>query len=248
MYVFGHHSVREALSAGREIERIWIEFTASGSAINDIRELARQRGITVSTADSKKFVYLAREAGAHKSAAQHVVALLRGANVVELEELIEHVEQLDSPCLALLDGISDPHNLGAIARSAECAGFGGLVVSEQQSAPITSAAVKVSAGALTRIPVAKVPVASIAARILSERGWNIVGAEADGDTLYSDPAAWPPKTAIIVGSEGDGLHPSVRARCSTVVSIPMSGGISSLNASVAASLLFFEFRRNHPRG
>ena len=140
-----------------------------------------------------------------------------------------------------LDGITDPHNLGAIVRSADGAGVYGCILPSKYSAPITPVAIKASAGALESMPIAKVPRVSETLKHCKQHGWNIVGTAVPATARYTDLVYSGP-TIIVIGSEGEGLHPSVKAQCDVLVEIPMHGAVASLNASVAAGIVLFQAR------
>jgi 23S rRNA (guanosine2251-2'-O)-methyltransferase len=208
--------VQEALHADVRIEKIFICFGADDPDVHRLRSLAAKSGIAVSTMDKRKFATLVRELGVHGNAAQSVIALREPHTLVTYRELVQGaMHSRPDPILVVLDGITDPHNLGAIARSAECAGAYGLILSEHHSAPITPAAVKTSAGALEVLPVCKVQRVSTTLRELRNEGWKVVGTAVPAQQYFN-------------GSDLSG---------------PVVIVIASLNASVASGIILFEAAR-----
>jgi len=241
-YIYGRNALLEALStpeAKESIEKIYLVFGAQGAGINQIYKLAKENKIPIVTRDKIKYHQLEKEAGIPSGNSQGVIALKSAVRYFHLNDLIEQaLNSEENPILLVLDEISDPHNLGAIARSAECSGVFGLVIPERNSAPITGAALKASAGALEHIKIAKVGNLNQALLDLKNAGFWIAGAEADGDKKYYEFDYNIP-LAFVIGSEGQGIRPSVRNKCDYMLSIPMKGKINSLNASVATSILLF---------
>jgi len=243
-YIYGRNAVLEAISAGRAIEKIFIAYGSDGASIDAIRQKARNAGISFTTADREKFGAMERELRAGKGAAQGVIALCSLGVTLDLQTLISHsYENNDTPMLLALDGITDPHNLGALARSAECAGFSGIILPSGHSSPITPAAVKASAGALEHIPVAKVGELSVALKDCKSAGFTVIGAAGESKRIYTDEFNYTLPIVLIIGSEGEGLRPNIRKLCDELIKIPMAGKIESLNASVAGGVLMFEIRR-----
>lgn len=242
-YIYGRNAILEALAADKEIEKIFILFGTEGHQINSIIIKARQNKIPVSQSDKSKFLQLERSVVPRDGKAQGVIALLRGFTLFTLDDLIKLAYKKDkNPVIALLDGIVDPHNLGAIARSAECAGAAGIIITGRDSAPITPVAVKTSAGALEHLPIVKISSTAQTLDKLKETGFWVVGSDSDGDKLY-DEKIYDAPIVVVVGSEGKGMHPATRKHCDIIVRIPLYGRITSLNASVAAALMLFEIAR-----
>ena len=224
--------MREALRAGRPLERILIARNLTGPKVQEIIELARERKIPVRLDDRG-----AVDRAAPKIAHQGVLAFHSSSQYVEFGSLI-----LGRGLIVLLDGVEDPHNLGAILRTAHAAGASGVVIPERRAAGITEIAAKAAAGALEHISVARVVNMARAVEELKEAGYWIYGIDERGDHGYDQVQLSEP-IAIVMGGEGHGLHEIVRKRCDFVVSIPMAGAISSLNVSVATGVVLFEFRR-----
>jgi 23S rRNA (guanosine2251-2'-O)-methyltransferase len=243
-YIFGRNAVIEALNADKGIEKIMIAFGAQGAVMAKIYKMAKQKNVPCVVYDKNKFQALERTAmgDAGFSNSQGVIALTRSFELYSLDRMIDEADMSANPVIVVLDEISDPHNLGAIARSAECAGAIGIIVTERNSAPITPAAIKASAGALEHIPIAKVSNLAHTLDLLKEKGFWIVGSDGKGDRQYTDNIYDSP-IALVIGSEGKGMRPSVVKHCDFLVRIPMMGGVNSLNASVSSGVLLFEIVR-----
>ena len=170
---------------------------------------------------------------------QGVIARVQEAKELNEHDLDELLTRKQNPLLLVLDGVTDPHNLGAIIRTAECAGAHGVVIPKRRSAGLTSVVAKTSAGAVSYVPVARVPNIPALLEQLQKEGVWVFGTAAEGaGDLYSADLKGP--AAIVIGSEGDGMTRLVREKCDFLVSIPMKGSISSLNASAAAAILLYE--------
>lgn len=254
-YIYGRNAVIEALSANKKIEKIFVQFGNQGPAITKIFKIAKDTGVQCINYDKRKFMQLEKEIfnnvgqdnikGFKDSKAQGVIALLRNFDVFSVDEFITGITNIeDNPFVIILDEISDPHNLGAIARTAECAGAAGIILTERNSAPITPTAIKASAGALEHIPVAKAGNLVNAIEKLKEKGFWIVGTDGSGKNNYTDNIYNSP-IGIVIGSEGKGLRPSVLKHCDFIVKIPMKGKITSLNASVSAAIVMYELVRQN---
>ncbi|HEV2919499.1 MAG TPA: 23S rRNA (guanosine(2251)-2'-O)-methyltransferase RlmB [Actinomycetota bacterium] len=235
----GRRPVVEALRAGRPMDRILLASGAGRAALGDLLDLAQRRGVEVQTVPRSVIDAEARS-GAH----QGVLAVVAPIQPIGLTELLAiPLGSREPPFFLALDGVEDPHNLGALARSAEAAGCHGLIVPRHRSAPLSAVAVKSSAGALEHLPVAEVPNLARAVEQLRDSGIWCIGLDGTADaSLFALELADEP-VCIVVGSEGTGLHRLVRDTCDVLVHIPMSGHIESLNASVAGALALFEVRR-----
>jgi 23S rRNA (guanosine2251-2'-O)-methyltransferase len=239
----GRRPVVEALRAGRPMDRILLASGTGRSALGDLLDLAQRRGVEVQTVPRSVIDAEARS-GAH----QGVLAVVAPIQPIGLPELLAvPLAGREPPFFLALDGVEDPHNLGALARSAEAAGCHGLILPRHRSAPLSAVAVKSSAGALEHLPVAEVPNLARAVDQLRAAGVWCIGLDGTADaSLFTLELADEP-VCIVVGSEGAGLHRLVRDSCDALVRIPMSGQIESLNASVAGALALFEVRRRrHP--
>jgi 23S rRNA (guanosine2251-2'-O)-methyltransferase len=235
----GRRPVVEALRAGRPMDRILLAAGAGRAALGELLELARRRGVEVQTVPRSLLDAEARS-GAH----QGVLAIVAPIRPIELTELLAvPLAGREPPFLLALDGVEDPHNLGALARSAEAAGCHGLVVPRHHSAPLSAVAVKSSAGALEHLPVAEVPNLTRALERLRDAGLWCLGLDGTAPaSLFEIDLADEP-VCVVVGGEGAGLRRLVREACDVLVRIPMAGRIDSLNASVAGALALFEVRR-----
>ena len=231
----GRNAVMEALRAGRTIDKIFIAKGDVDKTLGHIASKARSAGIVVTEADRRKL-----DAMSQTHAHQGVIALCAVKEYSTIEDMLAiAAERGEAPLLVLCDEISDPHNLGAIIRTAECVGAHGVIIPKRRSAGLTSIVGKTSAGAVSYLPVARVPNIPALLKELQQQGVWIFGTAAEGTTsLYEADLKGP--AAIVIGSEGDGMGRLVREGCDFLVSIPMKGRISSLNASAAAAILLYE--------
>ena len=235
----GIHPVREALRAGRPIDRILIAKGSTGARIQEIVDLARERRVPV------RFESRDMLDRAVAGAAQHqgVVAFWAAERFATLEETMAargmHV---------VLDGVEDPHNLGAIVRTAHAAGASAIVIPERRAAGLTEVVARAAAGALAYLPVVRVTNVNRSLEALKESGYWIYGLDERGEHIYNQVEFTAP-TAIVLGGEGKGLHEHVAKHCDFLVRIPMqTGGVASLNVSVAAGVMLFEWRRRAAEG
>lgn len=228
----GIHAVREALEAGRALERIVVARGRHGKRFEELVRLARAKNVPVRFEDRAQ---LDRLAGGRDH--QGVVALAAARGAAELEDVLGAPEE--PRLLVLLDGVEDPHNLGAIIRTALAAGAAAVVIPERRAAPLTDAVARASAGALAHLPVARVKNLARAMEELKEAGYWLVGLDERAETRVTE-ADLAGRVAIVLGSEGKGLHELVRKQCDFLVSIPTVGPVRSLNVSVAAGIVLFE--------
>jgi 23S rRNA (guanosine2251-2'-O)-methyltransferase len=235
----GIHAVREALEAGRALDRIVIAKGRQDTRTEDIVQLARKQNISVRFEDRSQLDRLA-ETKDH----QGVVAVVASRSVATLEDILTAANKslAHQGLIVLLDGVEDPHNLGAIIRTALAAGAHGVVIPERRAAGLTDSVARSSAGALAHLPVAKVTNLVRTMEELKEAGYWIVGLDEDAEKNYTDVDYASP-IAIVMGGEGKGLHELTRKRCDFVVSLPTTGPVRSLNVSVAAGIVLFEARR-----
>ena len=231
----GRNAVIEALRAGRAIDKLYINKGEVDKTLGHIASKARDKGIVVVECDRRKLDFMS-QTHAH----QGVIAVCAVREYCTIEDIFAIAEQRgEVPFLIVCDEISDGHNLGAIIRSAECAGAHGVIIPKRRSAGLTSIVGKTSAGAVSYLPVARVPNIPALLKELQQQGVWIFGTAAEGTTsLYEADLKGP--AAIVIGSEGDGMGRLVREGCDFLVSIPMKGRISSLNASAAAAILLYE--------
>ena len=227
----GVHPIAEALKAGRLLERLLVAKGAGGPRLQEIIDLARRASVQVRF---EPRAALDRLAGS--SAHQGVVALGAAKQYADLDSAAS------SELVVVLDGVEDPHNLGAIIRTAHAAGAGSIIVPERRAAGVTDVVAKAAAGALEHLPVARVTNVNRALEDLKKRGFWIYGLDERGPETY-DQVKFATPTALVFGGEGSGLHEQVRRHCDALVRIPMAGKISSLNVSVAAGVVLFEWKR-----
>ena len=228
--------MREALRAGRPLDRILIARGAGGPRLQEIIDLARERSVSVRF-EPREALDRACNAATH----QGVVAFGAAQRYAELEDVLSEGEvQL----LVLLDGVEDPHNLGAIVRTAHAAGASAILIPDRRAAGLTEIVAKAAAGALEHLPVVRVGNVSQTLETLKKRGFWIYGLDERGTQLYSETDYAKP-TVLVLGGEGQGLHQLVKKHCDVLVRIPMAGAIASLNVSVAAGIVLFEWGRLH---
>ena len=221
----GRNAVIEALRAGTAIDKIYLAKGDTDSALGHIANTARANGVVVVNADRRKLDEMSRT-----HAHQGVIAVAAVREYASIEDIFQRAEeQGEAPLIVLCDELSDPHNLGAVIRTAECAGAHGVVIPKRRSAGLTAIVAKTSAGAVSHIPVARVPNLTALMKELQKRGVWIFGAEMNGTTsLYEADLKGP--AAIVIGSEGSGMSRLVAETCDFTVSIPMKGKINSLNS------------------
>ena len=231
----GRNAVIEALRAGTAIDKIYLAKGDTDSALGHIANTARANGVVVVNADRRKLDEMSRT-----PAHQGVIAVAAVREYASIEDIFQRAEERgEAPLIVICDELSDPHNLGAVIRTAECAGAHGVVIPKRRSAGLTAIVAKTSAGAVSHIPVARVPNLTALMKELQKRGVWIFGAEMNGNTsLYEADLKGP--AAIVIGSEGSGMSRLVAETCDFTVSIPMKGKINSLNASAAAAILLYE--------
>ncbi len=230
----GKNAVWEALKAERPIEKILLSKTINQESVRGITGLARGRNIKIEWAPKEKLDTLSTT-GRH----QGVLAVCAAHTYADLDEVLDGLkDSAYPPLIVLLDEIQDPHNLGAIIRTAECAGAQAVVIPQHNSAGLTPAAGRASAGAIEHVPVCRVPNLAAAIERLKERGLWVVGGDMDGKPVYEIDLTGP--IALVIGSEEHGIRRLVREKCDHVASLPMLGKLNSLNASVAAGVLLYE--------
>ncbi|MCX8007812.1 MAG: 23S rRNA (guanosine(2251)-2'-O)-methyltransferase RlmB [Coriobacteriia bacterium] len=241
--VEGRRAVLEALRGGLDLVRVEVARGAKGdSAIAEIRRAASERGVPVFEV-SRESLDAASERGRH----QGVAAILRGFRYASLADVFAaHAGDAEST-LVVLDHVTDPGNLGAVARSAEAAGAHAVIVPERRSAPVTAVVHKAAAGALAHLPVVRVVNVARALEEIKRAGYWVVGASGDAPTdLWSAPLEG--RIALVLGSEGSGLSRLVSETCDVLVSIPMLGRVGSLNVAQAATVLLYEHVRRRSAG
>jgi 23S rRNA (guanosine2251-2'-O)-methyltransferase len=239
-WMTGFHAVEEALTAGRALDRIVIARGRHGERVEAVVRLAKSRGVPVRFEDRQQ---VDRLAGTRQH--QGIAALVAAKPAVELEDLLrtENAHGL----LVLLDGIEDPHNLGAIVRTALAAGAQGVVIPERRAAGLSDTVERTSAGALAHLSVARVTNLVRAMEEMKEAGYWLVGLDERAEKSFTEVDLKGP-VGIVLGSEGEGLHELTRKRCDFLVSLPTTGPVRSLNVSVAAGVMLFEVVRQRSGG
>ena len=231
----GRNAVMEALRAGTPIDKIFLARGETDATLGHIASSAREKGIVVVEADRRKLDGMSRT-----HAHQGVIAMAAVREYAAVDDILNAArEKGEPPLIVVCDELSDPHNLGAIIRTAECAGAHGVIIPKRRSAGLTAVVAKTSAGAVSYVPVARVPNLTALLKELKDEGLWIFGTAADGDTSLYDADLKGP-AAIVIGSEGDGMGRLVSQQCDFRVSIPMKGKLNSLNASAAAAILLYE--------
>ena len=239
----GRNAVTEAIRAGVAIDKIYLLKGEGDSALGHIASAAREQGVVVVNTDRRKLDAMSRT-----HAHQGVIALAAVREYASVDDILAAAQAKNEPPLIVVcDELSDPHNLGAVIRTADAAGAHGVIIPKRRSAGLTAVVGKTSAGAVAHVPVARVPNLPALLKELKEAGVWVFGAAMDGATpLYQADLKGP--AAIVIGSEGDGMGRLVRENCDFIVSIPMRGKINSLNASAAAAVLLYEAVRQRTGG
>ena len=239
----GRNAVIEALRVGKSIDKIFIAKGETDRTLGHIASKARECGIVVVDADRRKL-----DAMSVTHAHQGVIALIGVSEYCSIDDILKIAEEKgEAPFVIVCDEVSDPRNLGAVIRSAECAGAHGVIIPKRRSAGLTAIVGKASAGAAEHMAIARVPNIPSALKELKDKGLWIYGAAAGGESgLWSTD--FTGSMALVIGSEGDGMGRLVRDNCDFIVSIPMVGKINSLNASAAASVIMYEVLRQRRNG
>ena len=231
----GRNALTEALKAGRTIDKVFIADGDTDKGLQRLAALAKEAGAVVVPVDRRK-LDLMSTTHAH----QGIIAQAAAHEYATIDDILEEAASRgQAPLIVICDELSDPHNLGAIMRTAECAGAHGVIIPKRRSVGLTATVAKASAGAVEYMKVARVTNINNAINELKEKGVWIFGTAAEGSVpMYKADLTGP--AAIVIGNEGDGMSQLVRKNCDMLVHIPMSGRISSLNASAAASILLYE--------
>ena len=238
LIIEGRNAIQEALKAGRSIDKLFIQEQISQEGpMKAVIAEARKRGIVIHFESKEK---MDQRSIQHKH--QGVIAYVAAYDYVEIEDILaKAAKKNESPFIFILDGVEDPHNLGAVLRTANIAGVHGLIIPKRRAVGLTDTVVRTSAGAIEYTPVAKVTNIVQTLETLKKAGLWIVGADMDGEIMYKVDMKGP--LAIVIGGEGTGLSKLVKEHCDFIAKIPMQGDISSLNASVAAGVLMYEAYR-----
>lgn len=235
-YIAGRRAVAEALRAGRPLDCVWVARGERGGSLPALLTSCRQQGVPIKEADARK---LEQMVGLHH---QGIVAAVACQAYATLDDMFAAAQAKDEPPLFIVaDGLQDPHNVGAILRTAEAAGAHGLILPKRRSVGLTPTVYKASAGAAAYVPVARVANLVDALRELKRRGVWIYGLDMAGAPWCE--AALDGPTALVVGAEGEGMSRLIREQCDFLLSLPMKGQIASLNASVACGIVLYEAAR-----
>ena len=232
--VSGRNAVRELLSGTRDIEKIYVQSGEREGSLNQIIAMASEKKIPVVEAERSKLDYMS-------SGTRHqgVVAVASERNYYSVDEILDYAkEKGEAPFLVILDGVEDPHNLGAVIRSAECLGVHGVIIPKRRAVGLTSTVAKASAGAVEHVMVAKVTNLASTIDDLKEKGLWLYAADMGGDTYYDTDLTGP--AAFVLGSEGFGISRLVKEKCDFTVSIPLYGSVNSMNVSCAAAVILAE--------
>ena len=234
----GRNALTEALKSGRTIDKLYVAEGSTDRSLARLAALAKDAGAVIVPTDRRKLDQMS-PTGAH----QGVIAAVAAHEYASLDDILAlAAERGEAPLIVICDELSDPHNLGAILRTAECAGAHGIVIPKRRGVGLTAVVAKTSAGAVEYLPVARVANIANTIRELQEKGVWVYGTAADADSpLYRTDLTGP--AAIVIGNEGEGMSRLVRERCDVLVSIPMKGRISSLNASASAAVILYEALR-----
>jgi 23S rRNA (guanosine2251-2'-O)-methyltransferase len=235
--IIGRKPVLEALNSEEKIEQIFLLYGQRGGVIDAIRTAAKKKGIKISELSPDKFSKITQNPNT-----QGVAARISQFNFYTLEELIAFPKRGDYPLLVILDSIQDPHNAGAIIRTAECSGADGVIITQHNSAPVNETVIKTSAGAAEHIKLCTVGNLVNALKFLKEHNYWIFGSTLDNAVSYTEPDYKLP-AAIVFGNEEKGIRRLTAENCDVLVKIPMYGNIQSLNVSVSAGILLFEIMR-----
>ena len=237
--VFGRNAVKELLASGKDIDKILVARGEREGSISMLVAQAIERGIPMLEVDRKKLDMMC--AG---EVHQGIVAMASLASYVDVSDILAYAKSRgEAPMIVICDGVEDPHNLGAIIRSAECAGFHGVIIPKRHSATVTATVAKSSAGAIAHMRIAKVANLATTIDALKKQNVWIYGADMDGSVYYETDLKGP--IAIVLGSEGSGISHLVEEKCDFRLSIPLYGNVDSMNVSAAAAVLFCEAARQH---
>lgn len=231
----GRNAVQEALRAGTTIDKLYVAKGERDAILGRIAAEAREKGAVIAEVDLRKLDSMSAT-GAH----QGLIAMAAVQEYASVEDILQAAKDKgEQPLVVVCDELSDPHNLGAVIRTAECAGAHGVIIPKRRSVGLTAVVGKTSAGAVSHVPVARVPNLTALLKDLKKQGLWVFGAAAGAKTtLYQADLKGP--AAIVIGSEGSGMSRLVEETCDVLVSIPMRGKINSLNASAAAAILLYE--------
>ncbi len=235
--IFGRNAVRELLLGEGDVEKLYVQKGEREGSINQILGIVSERGIPIIEVDKTKLDRMV-EGARH----QGVVAIASMCKYYTVDDILDYArEKGEPPLVVILDGVEDPHNLGAIIRSAECQGVHGVIIPKRRAVGVTTTVAKSSAGALLHMRVAKVTNLAVTIDELKEKGLWIYGADMDGSVYYESELKGP--AALVLGSEGFGISRLVKEKCDFILSIPLYGRVNSMNVSCAAAVVLAEFAK-----
>ena len=238
MLVEGINVVRELLKADVKIEKILAE-ESDNKDIVTLTDLARAKGVKIEIVDKFKLEKIA------KGKTQGIAAFIPNFKYAEIQDIMLNAERKgEKPFIVILDGITDPHNLGAIIRTCEAAGINGIIIPKDRSVSVNSTVMKTSAGALENVKIAMVTNLNQTIKTLKDNGFWVVGTDMENSVDYRE-IDYSGKIALVIGSEGFGMSESIKKSCDFIARIPMNGKINSLNASVAAGIMIYEVIRSN---
>ena len=235
--ISGRNAVKELLATGRDIEKIYVQSGEREGSVNLLIGIASERRIPIIETDRTKLDSISRG-----ERHQGIVAIASERNYYTVDEILAYAEQKgEAPFIILLDGVEDPHNLGAIIRSAECSGAHGIIIPKRRAVGLTSTVAKASAGAIEHMRVAKVTNLAMTIDYLKERGLWLYAADMGGDNYFDTDMTG--SACVVLGSEGFGISRLVKEKCDFVVSIPLYGNVNSMNVSCAGAVIMSEIAR-----
>lgn len=239
MYIYGKNTVIEALKNNKEIEKLYIS-TSNKELLEQIKKKYNVEKISIELLPLSKINQM------FPTNHQGIIAIIKEYSYIEIEKLINIKKDKKDVAIAILDGLEDPHNLGAILRTADATMIDGIIIPKNRSVSLNGTVAKVSTGAIEHIPVSQVTNLVKTIEYLKKNNYWIIGLEIDGSIDYKEQD-YSGKIAVVIGSEGKGISRLVKENCDFFVNIPMYGHVNSLNASVSASLLFYEIIRNRQK-
>ncbi|MCD2138278.1 23S rRNA (guanosine(2251)-2'-O)-methyltransferase RlmB [Salinicoccus halitifaciens] len=240
--IAGKNAVREALRSKSDINKIFVQDTINKNQVKELLDLAKDRKVIVQHVPKSKMDGLTDEKH------QGIIAMISAHEYMELETFMERISGKETANVIILDGLEDPHNLGSILRTCDGAGFDGVIIPKRRSVQLTETVARTSTGAIEYIPVVRVTNINQTIDRLKEKGFWVVGSDGSGKTDYRE-LDMNMSTALVIGSEGQGISKKTLEKCDFIVKIPMNGEITSLNASVSAALLMYEvYRKQNPPG
>lgn len=239
--IYGINAVLEHIKNNKNLNKVYILRERKDQRIREIIKLCKSNGIPYQFVDKKKLSSLT-EGKVH----QGVIGIMTPFSYLSLKELLKKSENKKNVFILVLDKIEDPGNLGALIRTAACAGISGIVIERYKSSPVTSTVIKVSEGGINYVPIARTGSIMNTIKLLKEYGYTVIGTKADGDKIYFEQV-YPEKTALILGNEGKGLGPKTLERCDYTIRIPISSAMESLNVSSSGAILIYEWVRQNYR-